>query len=131
MKTLNTTTMEDLKFKDIAHFYPGSYVIHNEEQYELVCMEEGRLLLKQNGETWFKDAHTCKPILFPLSAMTHEQVQEIGLKPHPKEWDMNTECYYRPKTFLWLLRNHFNIFNLPESEYIDASKLLVNPYSKP
>lgn len=32
--------------------------------------------------------------------------------------------------YLILLRNHFNVFNLPESEFIDASKLPVNPYLK-
>lgn len=140
--------MNDLKFKDIINQHLGCSMLDEEGlTWKLKTVKlglNGNTIFEvtrrsELGGTWsIRDfeyrtgaKEIYKPILFPLSAMTGEHKMEImKFYTTGKEESHFASYENMARVTAYLLRNHFNVFNLPESEYIDASKLPVNPYSK-
>lgn len=119
--------MEDLKASNIAHFYLGAKVMT--EFGDFYTLTPSNIPSNWNDVDWLYG----KLCLFPLSYLDSMDGNKLkdqysgllyrGSNPQNKQ--------ETPRSIIFLLRNYFNVFNLPESEYIDASKLPVNPYLKP
>lgn len=146
-----------MEFKDIAHLYigaklkcTGGHFAKNANSTD----KDGHLYL---SPSILADCHErtfryddFKPIILPLSAMTKEQalslvqMTERNIEdayfcdqqfPHIFCRDIydGVEIFpltaFSPEQFTWLLKNHFDIYNLIESgQAIDATTLPVNPY---
>jgi len=135
------------QFKDVAHLYLGCTVKTHpnfrpnikeriEGKQGFAILTENLLADEADGTFPFKS----KPLLYPLSAMTEEQVVECyevvhNCKPVDSiadtaeyiEAHLNDEC--AAKTWIWACNNHLDIFGLIESgEAIDVTTLEVNPY---
>jgi len=69
------------EFKDVAGFYIGSKVMYLDICYSLAAVGPGSLvdLDSDQGNGYFgSTVKECKPILYPLSAMTKEQAHEVA-----------------------------------------------------
>jgi hypothetical protein len=141
-------------FKDIAHLYIGCKLqvespIKDTFVGELTPTHYATFV-SHNGTIM---GAKVTPILLPLSAMTEEQAFEFckskmsgaithidtisnygvfyeyryGSGRRFKQWQTYSEC--NSKQIAWLLKNHFDVYNLIENgQAIDATTLEVNPY---
>lgn len=163
--------MEELKFKDVAGFYIGcklqytyvysekpvdmgivdfiSYKPHDHPESQTIEYRYRNGNERFDRESWGA-TRMFKPILFPLSAMTDEQLNELWNALGGIDYNFDKAAFgdallhgSLAKTLLpyldafdmalatrMMIDWRFNVFNLPESEWIDASKLPVNPYLK-
>ena len=141
------------KFKEVAHLYLGSGLkvnIESHEEVDLPWYYETDEPLVLNGlmlDLW-DDTHVKKliPHLHPLSMLTQEITvegynegkpfvpwHEIRKMTNARTFNRISKGFGTPKYYLkdidfWcfnqLIQWHFNVFNLPEREFIDKSKLL-------
>lgn len=132
----------EIQFKDVYQHYLGCLISDREYPEEGVFEMDLPMLneyIKQHEEHLTPMEHFTdyfKPLLYPLSVMTDEQAKEFGCENEAEFYceyiDGNDGiCAIKPTAFIKLIKMHFNVFNLPESEYIDCTTLPENPYSKP
>lgn len=151
-----------IKFKDVAHLYLGCKVqvletkktlvfneIRSHEKYWLWCSDKSKQNIKHlreediNSPLCGKGFGTSeiKPLLYPLSAITDEQVHELeqamwGNWEDPKlgDKDQVLKMFIQPmpsdrlgfeiyvKAIKWFHENSFDLYELiPSSEALDAT----------
>lgn len=114
-----------MKFKDVAHLYIGCKV-----QWLRSFYVENPYLIITNfilADAPYLLDHDCKPILYPLSAITEEQQKVLRLLEVTHS--PGIRAYVYAPGYKYLLENHFDLFNLIESgEAIDVTTLEKNPY---
>lgn len=83
-----------------------------------------------------------KPLLYPLSRISKEDEIELGeigyclsypscaIRDQEAERINDPTVFDLSRLFAFLISKHYNVFNLPESEFIDPLSLPVNPYVK-
>ncbi len=121
-----------MKLEDVIHLYLGCQMweeYNNKAGKFVAIMHSGEVVVLHNV-TWTFQLKEVKPILRPLSDMTHEELQECGnmiydfsddpeLNNH--KWEDFASMLYSEQ-FVWLLKRGFDLFELiPSGQAISES----------
>lgn len=134
--------MTKIEFKDVAGFYLGCKVLPS----------GSRNIHTLNPHSYYNVlTFRDKPLLYPLSSLTKEQVLHLANMLDDSEfvsidyhcdgvsyevktsdgvaWMFSIDDTFNAEQFLWLCNNHFDLFNLiSNGQAIDVTKLEANPY---
>jgi len=125
-------------FKEVAHLYVGCKVMRPDNKTVLQYIGvQGNVLIfqeKDNIEQTYGNVNKCKPMLYPLSSMSKEQMKDIiDIGEHVCNLCGSIEAFvagwraFGPSTFDYLLSQSFDLFQLIENgEAIDGSKEVNN-----
>ncbi len=116
---------------DYLPYYLGCKLVSNNTHGivgTLVGVVKNDVYFKSNGFIYHYKADMYKPILRPLSSMTEEKRKELYAMGSQRYKGgitqmLNLNCFDSAQ-FMWLLINHFDLFNLIESNLaIDAETI--------
>lgn len=116
-----------MKFKEIAHYFLGHEIkigsIEGTFEIEKVSQHSVCIGKNINGvELWYKASH-CKPVLIPMHKISDEDKKKrddiFYANRNPQDGYTDFDGYVAVIHFL--LSKGYNVFNLPESEFIDTT----------
>jgi hypothetical protein len=104
-------------FKEITHFHIG-------------CLMQSVVDGQRFTHTvpWDSNNSHYKPILIPMDKMSEADAAPVQIFDIPTK---DEEFQFSAEDFAFLLSRHYNVFNLPPEEFIDATSLPGgNPYEQ-
>ncbi|ROI05475.1 hypothetical protein EGI16_03555 [Chryseobacterium sp. G0240] len=105
---------------------------HEHSFVGLELSNEGVMLISPYGDFGRADIEKCKPILYDLSYLTRDEFNfiwenEVDTDSLEQAISLDAEsfltCKFSYSFWTELFKNHFNVFQLPEGEYINKATL--------